>query len=87
MFIAENYIQMIDAIRSDITAYCLLNPVKTDILIMLLDYIREKIKSKVIAIKKAYNREEIIKVEELNYINIVHRSLRFYMINGERIDS
>ena len=56
-------------------------------LLMLIDYIREKIKSKVIAIKKAHNGEEIIEVTKLNYVNIVHRSLRFYMTYSKQIDS
>ena len=52
MFIAKNHYQMIEAVKSNPNDYCLLSPLKTDMLLMLLDYIREKIKSKVIAIKK-----------------------------------
>lgn len=87
MFIAKNHYQMIEAVKSNPNDYCLLSPLKTDMLLMLLDYIREKIKSKVIAIKKAHNGEEIIEVNKLNYVNIVHRSLRFYMTYGKQIDS
>lgn len=88
IFIAENYFQMIEAVkRKDIDSYCLLSPLKKEMLTLILDYIRQKIRSKVIAIKKAHNGEEIVEVTKLNYVNIVHRSLRFYMTCGKQIDS
>lgn len=87
MFIAEDYIQMIEAVkRKDLDAYCLLNPVKKEMFILLLDYIRQKIKSGIITVKKPHNGDEIIEVHKLNYINIVHRGLRFYMTCGRQID-
>lgn len=88
IFIAKDYVQMIEAVkRKDLDAYCLLDPLKKEMLILLLDYIRQKIKSHIIAIKKAHNGEEIIEVNKLNYVNIVHRSLRFYMVCKREINS
>ena len=78
---------MIEAIKQDTNSYCLLNPIKKDMFLLLLDYVRQKIKSNIIAVKKAHNGEEIIEVNKLNYVNIVNRNLRFYMDCGKQIDS
>lgn len=88
IFIAENYIQMIDAVKhKGLDSYCLLSPIKSEMLVLVLDYIRQYIKSSIIAIKKAHSGEEIIEVNKLNYIDIVNRNLRFYMDCGKEIDS
>ena len=87
LYIAEDYIQMIEAIKQDTNSYCLLNPLKKDMFLLLLDYLRQRIKSNIIAIKKAHNGEEIIEVNKLNYVNIASRNLRFYMDCGKQIDS
>lgn len=87
LYIAEDYIQMIEAIKRDINSYCVLNPIRQEMLLLLLDYIRQRIKSNIIAVKKAHSGEEIIEVNKLNYVNIVSRNLRFYMDCGKQIDS
>ena len=85
--IVEDYIQMIDAVKSDSNNLYLLKPIKLEVLILLLDYARQKIKSNVISIHLGHNEEEIIEVKNLNYVNIVNRSLRFHMTCNREIDS
>lgn len=87
IFITENYFQMIEAIKEDLSSYSLLSPIKLDILGLLLDYIRMHIKSHTITIKKGRSGEEVIEINKLNYINITDRCLRFHMTCGRKIDS
>lgn len=87
IFIAQDRYQMIDIVHTDPTNYCLLDPLKEETLLLLLDYIREHIKSTIIAVKIPHSGEEIIEVKNLNYINIAGRSLRFYMDDKSEVTS
>lgn len=87
IFGANDYFQMVDVIRRQKDHFCLLEPVREEVLVLVLDYIRQKIKSNIIAVKIPHSGEEIIEVKQLNYINIVNRNLRFYLKDKTTIDS
>ena len=87
IFITEDYFQMLDIIRNTPAEYCLLSPVLKETMLSLVEHIRLKIKSNIIAIKLGHSGEEVIEVKNLNYINIVNRNLRFYMVDKTEINS
>lgn len=87
IFVAKTHYQMIDAIKKNENSYCLLYPIKQDSLVLILDYIKQNLRSCMVIVKKGYSGEEIVAINDLNYIDIANRSLRFHMTQKKEIYS
>ena len=67
--------------------YLLLAPVEEKGILKILNNLKEKIKRKAIVVKLAHAEDQRIYLNDLNYVDIINRNLRYHLASGKSYDS
>lgn len=86
IFSTSDIKDIIEIVQVHPEQYLLLSPIEQDSLSKVFENIKAKIKRNAVVVKLAHAEDRRIKLQDLNYIDIVGRNIRYHLSDGREFD-
>ena len=87
IFVTSDILNIVDFIQNHPEEYCILSPIEKESLFKVLDNVKSRIRKQAIVAKLGHSGEQRIYIENLNYIDITNRNLRYHLADGTEVNS